>query len=239
MPYLNYINDEDTNISRGLVRNSSHIHKFGATPSMSISTTGTIWDINDALYPWDAFASANNVTIPAVNVSDNGKILTVQGLDSNWNFQSANVTLSSSGPVSSTETFKRVYRSFLATGNTNIGIINIQNGGSTNVARINAEKGQTLMSVFTVANNQTAYVQSISCTVEKGGDATVDLFVRPNNGPFRIRHTFEITSGSNYTHNFKIPLRFDELSDFDIRATMRSNNSRITANFDLLMLEPY
>jgi hypothetical protein len=41
MSYLKYINDERVNIARGLVRDTSFEHKFGAVPSLSIDATGT------------------------------------------------------------------------------------------------------------------------------------------------------------------------------------------------------
>ena len=51
------------NIARGLVKGTTYIHKFGAVPSMSTNTTGTVWDVGDTLYPWSAFASASTLTI--------------------------------------------------------------------------------------------------------------------------------------------------------------------------------
>ena len=39
------------NISRGLVKGTSYVHKFGAVDAMSQNVSGTIWDVDDALYP--------------------------------------------------------------------------------------------------------------------------------------------------------------------------------------------
>jgi len=67
-----YIENEFLNIARGTVRGASSIHKFGAVPAMSQNATGTVWDVNDTLYPWTAFDTAGVLTIPAVNASDGG-----------------------------------------------------------------------------------------------------------------------------------------------------------------------
>jgi len=33
-------------VARGQIPGHTTLHKFGAVPSMSINTTGTVWDIN-------------------------------------------------------------------------------------------------------------------------------------------------------------------------------------------------
>ena len=50
-------------IARGLVRGTSHIHKFGAVDSLSVSTTGTVWDVDDTVYPWTAFATPGTIVL--------------------------------------------------------------------------------------------------------------------------------------------------------------------------------
>ena len=121
-----YIWDEqfDLNVARGKVRGASQIHKFGATPSQSINTTATVWDKEDTLYPWSAFDTAGVLVAAQVGASDNGKVVTIQGLDDDFNLISETFTLSSSGTVTGTETFKRVYRGFISSGSDNVGQLN-------------------------------------------------------------------------------------------------------------------
>jgi len=76
-----YLENEPVHIAANRVLGTSSVHKFGAVPAMSQNQTGTIWDVNDTLYPWSAFYTAGVLTIPAVNASDNGHVITVQGLD--------------------------------------------------------------------------------------------------------------------------------------------------------------
>lgn len=240
MPYLKYINDESLNTARGLVRDTSFIHKFGATPAMSINQTGTIWDINDTLYPWSALDTPAVVNIERNNVADNGHTVTVQGLDANYNVVSEDIVIDGADTIGS-QLFKRVYRAFCTAGGlTNTGDIDIEVGapGGTTVARITAGKGQTLMSVYTVPAGYKAYLTQGICTVQASGDATGDMFIRYfGESTFRVGHSFEVVgTGGPYHYKFSVPIVIPEKSDIDIRAKVRSNNSRVTAAFDLILV---
>jgi len=215
----------------------SHIHKFGAVPAMSQNQTGTIWDVNDTNYPWASFTSAGTLSVPAVNASDNGKTITIVGLNGSYDDIQESVVVSSSGATATTKEFIRVYRAFVSNGSeTNVADINVQKGGTT-VLRISANKGQTLMAIYTVPAGYTGYLLKGTATCQSGADATADMFVRYfGQSGFRVGHSFEVSGdGSQYMYEFGIPLRIPEKSDIDVRATVRSNNARVTAAFDMLL----
>ena len=240
MGFRNYIWDEefDLNVARGKTRGASQIHKFGATPSQSINTTATVWDKGDTLYPWSAFDTAGVLVVAQVDANDNGKTLTVQGLDSDFNVVSEDFTLSSSGTVTGTQTFKRVYRGFLTDG-TNDSQINVSRGG-TQVLRILAGAGQTLMAVYTVPAGYTGYLYHGNCTAQSGADATGFMYVRYNTvgTTFRVGHTFEVSgNGGPYDYKFSFPQELAEKTDIDVRLTTRTNNGRFTAAFDILLIK--
>lgn len=230
--------DLSLNIARGLVKGTSHIHKFGRVSALSINTTGTIWDVNDTLYPWSAFATPGVLTIPAVNAGDNGDRVVVFGLDGNYELVEEEFTLSSSGTVTGTKTFSRVYRAYYYDSTTNAGNITIQRGGTT-VAVISAGKAQTLMSVYTVPAGYTGYLTQGTASIQYGGDATIEMFVRYfGQQSFRIGHTGEVAgTGMPYNYTFSVPIAIPEKSDIDVRARVRSNNSRVTAAFDLILIQ--
>lgn len=224
-------------IARGLVLNTYYEHKFGAVPAMSVATTGTVWDVNDTIYPWSAWDTAGVLTIPAVNASDNGATVNVTGLDANYDVISEDFVVSSSGTTTGTKTFKRAYRAFFTDGASNVGNINIQRGGTT-IARISAGKAQTLMAIYTVPNGYTAYLSKGTMSIEAGGDASGNMYVRyPGQSSFRIGHSFEIGEGSQYTYDFTVPLAIPAKSDIDVRCSMRTNNSRASAAFDMILIK--
>ena len=233
------MDDVHLNIARGLVKGTSFVHKFGAVPAMSTNTNGTIWDVNDTLYPWSAFDTAGTLTVDTVNASDNGKIVRIFGLDANYNLYEEEVTVSSAAPVSTTGSFIRVYRAYMRSGTTNAADINIKKG-TTTVARISTGRAQTLMCVYTVPAGYTAYLTQGTCSIQYGGDATIDMYVRYSNdtGVFRIGHTGEVAgTGMPYNYKFSIPIPIPEKSDIDVRARVRSNNARVTAAFDLILIK--
>ena len=226
-------------LARGHIPNHYHVHKFGAVPAMSQNATGTIWDVNDTVYPWSVWDTAGPVTILAVNASDNNKDLTLVGLDENFAEQTEDVTLSSSGTVTTTKSFIRLYRAYLHNGSlANVGDITAQKS-STTVLRIKAGNSQTLMSVYTIPANKTGYIIHGTCTCQAGADATGGMYVRyGGNEAFRIGHSFEVSgTGGQYDYTFGIPLPIPEKSDIDVRASVSSNNARITAAFDIILID--
>jgi hypothetical protein len=225
-------------LARGHISNHSFNHKFGAVPAMSNGTTGTVWDVNDTIYPWSTWDTAGTVSVATVNASDNGKQITIQGLDADYNFQEETIIMSSSGAVAGTKTFKRLNRGFIADGSTNVAEVTVTKSGTT-VLKITAAKGQTLMAVYTVPANKTAYLLQGVCSIQKAGDATGDMFIRYfGQSSFRVGHSFEVQGeGGPYNYKFSVPIRIPEKSDIDVRAAVRTNNSRVTAAFDLILID--
>ena len=223
-------------VARGHVAYHSGEHKFGATPSMSVNTTGTVWDINDTLYPWSSLTSASTLTVDRASTSDADKVITIVGLDANYNAITENVTLTSATGNATTKSFIRIYRAYMHNGSaTNVGNIDIKIS-TTVVARITAGKGQTLMSVYTVPAGHTAYLTQGVMSVKSGADATGEFYVRyGGETAFRIAHTFEVAS-AEYFYPFHVPFRLPEKSDIDVRAAVRSNNARVTAAYDFYLI---
>jgi hypothetical protein len=231
--------DSPLSIAQGEVTGHSYVHKFGAVPQMSNNTTGTVWDVSDTVYPWASWATAGTVSIPAVNASDNGKTVAIVGLDASYNPQTENVVVSSTATVTSTKSFIRIYRAYLVNGSTNnVGNINIQKGGVT-VARITAGKSQTLMAIYTVPAGYTAYLTQGTCTCQAGADATGNMYVRyGGDSSFRVGHSFEVSgNGGQYFYPFNIPIAIPEKSDIDVEVSVRTNNARVTAAFDITLVK--
>ncbi len=226
------------NIARGLVKGTSFIHKFGAVPAMSTSTTGTVWDVNDTVYPWSAWATAGTITIDRASTSDANKSVTVVGLDSNYNELTETIVLTNPTGNASTSSFIRVFRAFIVDGSTNVGLISIKKGATT-VAAITATKGQTLMAIYTIPAGHTGYLMKGTASAQAGADATGDMFVRyAGQSSFRIGHSFEVSgAGGQYLYDFATPIPIPAKSDIDVRIVTRSNNGRYTAAFDLILIK--
>ena len=231
----------DMMVSGGYVSDHSFNHKFGAVPSMSVNTTGTVWDVDDTLYPWTALDTPAVVNVERNDPADNGLMVTVQGLDENY--EPAEDTIEITGAdQTGTQLFRRVNRAFVTDGSsTNAGNIDIEAGaaGGTTVARITALQGQTLMACYTVPAGKTGYLYQGVCTAEASADGTGSMMVRYfGQDTFRIGHTFEVSgAGGEYHYDFAFPIPIPEKSDIDVRITTRSNNGRYTAAFDILLVD--
>lgn len=226
-------------VAKGQFDDITHIHKFGAVPAMSQNQSGTIWDVDDTAYPWSAFATAGTLSIPAVNASDNGKSIVLVGLDNDYLELSETVTVSSSTATTTTQSFKRIFRAYVTNGSaTNVGDIVVQKGGTT-VATIKAGKAQTLMAIYTVPAGKTGYIIKGVATCQAGADATGDMFIRYfGEDSFRVGHSFEVSgTGGEYLYDFGVPVKIPEKSDIDVRCSVRSNNARVTAAFDIILDE--
>ena len=244
MPYTGskYIEDDYLNIGRGLVKGTTSIHKFGAVPAMSNGTTGTIWDKNDTLYPWSAFNTPGILTIATFaangssSTADTGKQVTILGLDENYNEIEETITISGASGTG-TKTFGRVYRAFLTDTTSNVTQIRVSRG-ATEVLRIQISLAQTLMAIYTVPAGYNGYLCQGVASIEYGGDATINMFVRYPGGPFRIGHSGEVAgTGMPYHYGFTVPIKLPPKTDIDVRAAVRSNNSRVTAAFDIILID--
>lgn len=226
------------NISRGLVKGTSYVHKFGAVPALSVNTTGSIWDINDTLYPWSAWDTAGTITVDRASTSDANKQVTVVGLDANFDPLSETITLTNATGNASTNSFSRIFRAFVSDGVSNVGLISIKRNGTT-VAAINATKGQTLMSVYTIPDHHTGYLMKGTCTAQASADGTGEMYVRYyGQSSFRVGHSFEVSgAGGQYLYDFTTPIVIPAKSDIDVRITSRANNGRYTAAFDLILIK--
>ena len=236
-----YIEDDFLNIARGQVKGASSIHKFGAVPAMSTGVTGTVWDKNDTLYPWSAFDTPGILTIATFaangtsSTADTGKQVTILGLDEDFNPVQETFTISGAS-ATGTQTFARVYRAYMSDTVANATQIRVSRG-ATEILRISIGKSQTLMAIYTVPANYNAYLLQGVASIKYGGDATIDMFVRYPGGPFRIGHSGEVAgTGMPYHYKFGVPIKLPPKTDIDVRATVRSNNSRVTAAFDIVLM---
>lgn len=231
------------NIAAGLVDGWATVHKFGAVPSMSQNTSGSVWDVDDTYYPWDAFDTPSALTISTTTANgsssslDDGIVVHVIGLDEDFNEVEDTLTISGSS-ATGTVVFKRVYRAYIDGTIANQTQIRVSND-TAEILRINIGKSQTLMAIYTVPAGKTGYLLQGTSTCASNADATIDMYVRYfGQDSFRIGHTAEVSGvGGQYSYQFGVPIRIPEKSDLDIRAEVRSNNARATAAFDIVLVD--
>ena len=224
-------------VSRGLITGHKRLFKFGYNPLIQ-NISETIWDYGGT-YTYPTSALAMTVT-SAAGATDNGVVVTVQGLDSFYNEVSETVTLAGTGTATTTQTFLRVYRAFLDDSQNSTGAISITNGGTV-YAYIGATENQTLMALWTVPLGYTAYIFQTDVTAfteQNNKVATITMRIRDfGDNYFRTRDKFDVFAAS-VSQRYQFPLPVPEKSDIEFRAIASSSNAdlKIAARFDIVYI---
>lgn len=222
-------------IARLVIPNSKIVHKFGANFDIDQATDPeSVWT-GGGLYPWVSLAAAQTIYCISTSTSDTA-ILTVEGLDADYNEQTESVTLTGTSAVATTSTFIRVFRMTYEDG-ANLGTITarVTSGTGTVVAQIDVAYAQTLMAVYTVPAGHTGYLAALDGTIDSNKNCQILMYHRLFGKPFRIAHIAE--SSGHYRYDYHAPLRIPEKTDIDIRVdNVSGNDSRVTANFDILLI---
>lgn len=233
-----YLNDERINISRNLMSNATYTHEFGASPQISNGVTATIWDVTDTVYPWSAFSTPSVLNIDRTVSDSANTVVRLVGLDSNFNVVTEDITLTNLSNNTGSQVFARLNNAYIVSDSgTNAGNITIQIG-STTVGLIRTGKGRTMMAQYTIPAGYTGFLMQGSCTCQKSEGMTVEFYIRPYGGIFRIEHEAEVSGdGGRYTYDFKVPSAMPAKTDLDVRAIARTNNIRATAAFDVILIK--
>lgn len=226
-------------IAAGLVDGYSAVHKFGVIDGTIGSDWSSVWTQGEVsgnqLAPWKDVADAGVVTVTSTGTGASGDTtdVTLEGLDTNYNFQSETLTLNGTANVTGTKTWHRINRMFMVT-ETNVGSITATVDGDV-VSSIKAGRGQTLQAFFTIPAGKTGYLTHMQVSSNKNQAVEASLFVRPFGGAFRV------TGGTmlyqmEHTMHYSSPIVITEKSDMDFRA-IGAANGVLSASFDLILVD--
>jgi len=229
-------------VARGQISGHNVQFKFGNNPSVG-NTEETIWT-QGGIYSYPPSASTMTLSSSSADDSASGtgaRTVSVSGLDANYNEISETVTLNGQTPVSTTQSFLRVFRMVVLTAGSsggNAGIIytgtgTVTAGVPTNIYAIidGVKDNQTLMMVWTVPAGYTAYLyQAHMSTGNSSSTPTVlnaRIVARPYGGVFNTKATGAINDGT-LAQSYSFPLPFEEKTDIEIRAI--SSSGSVTFN---------
>jgi len=164
----------------------------------------------------------------------------VGGLDADYNEVNETVTLAGSGTATTTQTFLRVNRCFIAGSTAPTDDVTVANGGTT-YAQITNGENQTLMTVWTVPAGYTAYLMALDATAfteQNNKVATLRYLTRELNGVFRVKNKFDLFAAA-FHQNFITPEPISEKTDIEFRAVATSSNAdlRVAASMDIIYIE--
>jgi hypothetical protein len=225
-------------VSRNQIPYHKRTFKFGFNSDIN-GTEETVWEVG-GLYVYPSSAIALTATTTAGTASDdNGVLVTIEGLDTDYNEVSEEITLAGAGTATTTQTFLRVYRAFVSGSQEPTGTINITNGGTT-YARITLGQNQTLMGLWTVPAGYTAYINHINIA---SGTTNANQYIigsflsREINKVFRVQLKQTIGRGGVADFVIKYPLPFEEKTDVEVRAVSSGTNNLVSADFEILYIK--
>ena len=224
-------------IAVGNVKNTSHINKFGYNSAVGTSYE-TVTDLGTNNLPTSAaVVSVVSASTADTSAGTGARTVEIQGLDADYNLKTETVTMNGQTAVTTTATFIRVFRMRVATagtGEVNAGNITASIGGS-DVARILADEGQTLMAVYTVPANKTAYLVKFQGSLSKNQEAQFQLRARQSDGAWNVKGLWG-TFAASVNYDYPVPLKFEEKTDIQIRAKAGAT-SEVGAIFDLILID--
>ena len=230
------------NVARGLVDSHQSVERSAympATPNVETS----IW-VEGGIYPHTTWTSASVLYIASSSALDTSITLYIEGLDSDYTYQTESVTTNASNgttTVTTTKQFLRIYTATITSATTNVGDIRfrITSASGTVIAHIAPGLGITKLSQYTVPVDHTAYIQYGDVATFKNGagqqSGLVKMMVRPFGGSFFAAFIAQISNGY-YRNDFTVPLPIPAKADIDVRILTDATGASVSSNYQMILI---
>ena len=242
-------------VVKGNIPGHKAVHKFGRNPDVDTGTVPEdVW-ITGGLMTWPTSAAVVSVT--STDAGDDGnptsntgaQTLTIEGLDASFDELNETITLNGTNAVTTSGSFIRVNRAFVATAgayhNNNEGILVGTVGGAT-MFTIPIGIGQTQVARYTVPNAKTAYLEFLAVSVdEKKSGGTIQMFQnpvaddvsQPFGGAKRLVLQLDTVSGEEIL-NSRVPRTFAGKTDIWFEVPLvGADNTPVDVDFELLVID--
>jgi len=237
-------------VKRGQIGWHEAIFKFGFNADVD-DALETVW-AQGGLYSYIETATVLKVSSSSTNDTSAGtgaRTVTLSGLDANYAEVSETVTLNGQTAVNTTKTYIRINRMVVNTagsGGQNAGVIYAGDGTVTSgvpaekYATIAAGDNQTLMALWTVPADYTAYLLQkdvTAATAQNNKYATIHLVARPFGEVFQTKDKHVLDNGVLH-QTYTIPLKFTEKTDIEVRCIGDSASADIavSASLDIIYI---
>ena len=239
-------------LADGDISGKTSVDRIGRNSALLANALETLWDPRGlASY----LTSASSVYITSDNGADavagtGARTIEVKGLDENYALATENVNVDDGA---STTTFIRVFGARTKTagsGNEAAGTITIRSasgGGGIILSQIQrggsgageASYGQSMNAMYTIPAGKTGYLQQLNAgNNNETGQTNVFVVSRDFGETMFITDDIAMVSGDQITKEYKVPLRFAEKSDIEIRGlTTGTGISQATAGFNLVLVD--
>ena len=241
---LLFVNDLYVGSDR--IQGHSVIHKYGHNLDID-NAYETVWSVGGE---YSYLTSATVLKISSGNTNDTlsgtgARTVLVQGLNADYGEIEEIVTLNGQTAVNTSKEYLRVFRMIIQTtgsGKENAGIIyagtgTVTSGVPANIyAEIPATYNQTMMAVYTIPANKTAYVTMFYAQPDDQASFQTQLLCGNESGIFKIRnqlHAFQ----SQALFQYRPYLKIEEKQDIEIRAKTGTANVEFAGGFSLILID--
>lgn len=248
MPHASIARVDDflLEVAKGNVPGHEVLHKFGHNEAVGTSFE-TLWE-KGGIYVYLSSPSVLKISSDDVNDASGGTgAITVEviGLDSDFLDLTETITLNGQTAVNTSNQYSRVFRMIIrsaGSGGENAGTVyagtgNVVGGVPANIfAQIDPGANQTLMAVFTIADNKTGFFLQEYLSAAKAQDITTTIRVRPTGEVFQQKAHMELFQ-NNYIYPFLASApRLDGRTDIEARAKTTAAPVHASGGFDLLLV---
>lgn len=226
----------DLQMSRGQITGHTRFYKFGYNPAVG-TTDETICDLGGQ-YVYLTSATTFTVSSSNTDTTDQGVVIYIEGLDANYDVKYETVTLGATGSATTSNSYLRVYRGFVAGGTALSGNVSVTANSNTYLY-ISARDQQSMVAVYTVPRGYTLYVDLFSAstgTTSTTNYITLRARARGVGGVFRTTHQWTVQS-AQFQYNFRYPFALPEKTDFEVRAQSSSGDQEVSSMWEGILVK--
>ena len=228
----------------GIAQAGNFVHKYGYCPDVANGVWTTVQTFGGTPYYPTTAVAVELVSDNAQDTNTTGTgawTVSITGLDANWDQLTEIVEMNGLNPVTTQNTFIRVYRMRVVSAGSSgreAGLIDATQDSNI-VARIDPEfDGATLQCAATVPAGKTAYVVNMTLSAGKANKAGLARFmVRPYGGVFGVQDIIEFFQGSYIAQQPPIPFPIPEKSDFRIDARGEDGTTSCSATITYILID--
>ena len=241
-------------LAAGTISGQESVTQAGRNDTISVEIE-TVWD-GAGLYPYLTASSQVYVTSTADQdeqdspIGKGARSVQITGLDSSYNEVTEEVLLDDNNSVTRFLRIHEVRVKTVGESGSALGEISVRTqpmrGGtllaqvSTVGGGIGSSLGKSFMAVYTVPAGKTAYLQQLSGGSSRGSDTSLYIVSKTFGEDVFISQDIAISSGAGFGKEYKVPLRFTEKTDIEIRAVSNNEDSignECSASFNLVLVD--
>lgn len=220
-------------IETGIVDGFTSILKFGTNSDVDNVAEEDVWSVGGTLEP---LSTAETLTVSSTEAFD----ILITGVNSDWDLVTETLTLNGTDDVITSNAFIGVITAQVSPDSPNVNTVDITGTATISDSiqfQILAEYGQTEMTHFIVPKDHTAFMYSATVTSSRNDNARVRFQQAVEGTTYITKASFETNEAPTAFDFNSFPVSFEEKSRIRTRAKATTNNTSVTAVYQILLVK--